>query len=108
MQASFRAADPARPHTVLAEPSARDSMAAIGLAAAMLERRDPEAVMGSFAADHVITDPDGFRDSVREGRRRRPRRLAGDDRHRPDLPSATFGYIHLGEPLAGPGPGPAP
>jgi len=45
---------------VVAEPSARDSMAAIGLAAAMLERRDPEAVMGSFAADHVITDPAVF------------------------------------------------
>jgi mannose-1-phosphate guanylyltransferase len=45
---------------VLAEPSARDSMAAIGLAAALLERRDPDAVMGSFAADHVITEPDVF------------------------------------------------
>ncbi len=46
---------------IVAEPSARDSMAAIGLAAAMLERRDPDAVMGSFAADHVITDPAAFR-----------------------------------------------
>ena len=41
---------------VLAEPSGRDSMAAIGLAAAVLERTDPDAVMGSFAADHVIVD----------------------------------------------------
>ncbi len=46
---------------VVAEPSARDSMAAIGLAAALLERRDPDAVMGSFAADHVITDLQAFR-----------------------------------------------
>src|SRR6478735_12364276 len=30
---------------VLAEPSPRDSMAAIGLAAAIIERRDPDAVM---------------------------------------------------------------
>ena len=51
--------------SIIAEPSARDSMAAIGLAAALLERRDPHAVMGSFAADHVITDPDGFGDAVR-------------------------------------------
>ena len=50
---------------VLAEPSPRDSMAAIGLAAALLERHDPDAVMGSFAADHVIADPDLFADSVR-------------------------------------------
>src|SRR6188472_4722641 len=42
---------------VLGEPSPRDSMAAIGLAAAMLERVDPDAVLGSFAADHVIGDP---------------------------------------------------
>ncbi|MGH3587824.1 MAG: sugar phosphate nucleotidyltransferase, partial [Pseudonocardia sp.] len=41
---------------VLAEPSPRDSMAAIGLAAALLERRDPDAVMGSFAADQVVGD----------------------------------------------------
>ena len=51
--------------SILAEPSARDSMAAIGLAAALLERRDPDAVMGSFAADHVITDVEAFGDAVR-------------------------------------------
>ncbi len=49
------------PGDVMAEPTARDSMAAIGLAAALLEVRDPQAVMGSFAADHVITDPAAFR-----------------------------------------------
>ena len=53
------------PSGVVAEPSPRDSMAAIGLAAAMIERLDPDAVMGSFAADHVITRPDEFRDVVR-------------------------------------------
>ncbi|HET6165607.1 MAG TPA: sugar phosphate nucleotidyltransferase, partial [Marmoricola sp.] len=41
---------------VVAEPSPRDSMAAIGLAAAMVERDDPDALIGSFAADHVIAD----------------------------------------------------
>ena len=50
---------------VLAEPAPRDSMAAIGLAAALIERRDPDAVMGSFAADHVITDPEAFATCVR-------------------------------------------
>src|SRR5689334_2318357 len=43
---------------LLAEPAPRDSMAAIGWAAAVLEARDPEAVLGSFAADHVIADED--------------------------------------------------
>jgi len=45
---------------VVAEPSARDSMPAIGLAAAIIERRDPEAVIGSFAADHVIRHVEEF------------------------------------------------
>ena len=48
------------PADVVAEPSPRDSMPAIGLAAAIIERRDPDAVIGSFAADHVIRDLEDF------------------------------------------------
>src|SRR5450631_2710646 len=51
---------------LVVEPSPRGSMAAIGLAAAILERRDPDAVIGSFAADHVIGAPEVFSDCVRE------------------------------------------
>ena len=51
---------------LLAEPSPRDSMAAIGLAAALIERIDPEAVIGSFAADHVVGAERDFREAVRE------------------------------------------
>jgi mannose-1-phosphate guanylyltransferase len=84
---------------IVAEPSARDSMAAIGLAAALLERRDPDAVMGSFAADHVITEPGVFQDTVRLAAE-----VARDDwlvtiGIDPVTPSPAFGYIHLGEPL---------
>src|SRR5689334_22893304 len=43
--------DALAPGNVIAEPSPRDSMAAIGLAAAVIERQDPDAVIGSFAAD---------------------------------------------------------
>lgn len=45
---------------VLVEPSPRDSCAAIGLAAAMIARSDPEAIMGSFAADHLVRDREAF------------------------------------------------
>ncbi len=85
----------------LAEPSARDSMAAIGLAAAILERRDPAAVMGSFAADHVIDDPDAFGAAVATAV------AAAEDGWlvtlgiEPTFPSSAFGYIHQGEPLPG-------
>lgn len=86
---------------VVAEPSARDSMAAIGLAAALLEQRDPDAVMGSFAADHVIADGAAFRATVATAVA-----AARDDwlvtiGIEPTHPSTAFGYIHLAEPLAG-------
>jgi mannose-1-phosphate guanylyltransferase len=45
---------------LLIEPSPRDSCAAIGLAAAVIIRRDPEAIMGSFAADHLVQDEHAF------------------------------------------------
>ena len=86
---------------VLAEPSPRDSMAAIGWAAAVLERRDPDAIMGSFAADHVIGDEESFRNCVSEAVD------AAAEGHlvtigiEPTGPSTAFGYIELGEPLPG-------
>lgn len=87
--------------SLIAEPSPRDSMAAIGLAAALLERTDPDAVMGSFAADHVIADPDSFAGAVR-----RAVEVARDGwlvtlGIEPTFPSAAFGYIHVGEALPG-------
>ncbi|MEP7161752.1 MAG: sugar phosphate nucleotidyltransferase, partial [Dermatophilaceae bacterium] len=51
---------------VLAEPLPRDSMAAIGWAAAVIARVDPDAVIGSFAADHVVGDEEAFRACVRQ------------------------------------------
>ncbi|MCL8027717.1 mannose-1-phosphate guanylyltransferase [Nocardioides bruguierae] len=86
---------------ILTEPAARDSMAAIGYAAAVLERQDPDAVMGSFAADHVITGEAEFASAVatavavaREG-------WLVTLGIEPTFPSSAFGYIHAGAPLAG-------
>ena len=70
---------------MLAEPSPRDSMAAIGLAAAQLEREDPDALIGSFAADHVINDDAAFAACVREAAEVADAGLAGHDRHRADV-----------------------
>ncbi len=87
--------------SVLAEPSPRDSMAAIALAAAVLERRHDSIVMGSFAADHVIPDADAFRATVLTA----VEIAAGGDivtlGIEPAGPSSAFGYIEAGEPLAG-------
>ena len=51
---------------ILVEPSPRDSCAAIALAAAVIALREPEAVMGSFAADHLIGDPGRWVETVRQ------------------------------------------
>ena len=48
------------------EPEPKDSAAAIGLAAAILSLRDPETIMGSFAADQVISPVEDFQAAVRE------------------------------------------
>jgi len=89
------------PSQVLAEPSPRDSMAAIGWAAAVVERLDPDAVIGSFAADHVIPDQGAFEAVIREAA------AVAHDGHlvtigvEPTWPATGFGYIHAGEALPG-------
>lgn len=84
------------PGAVVAEPSPRDSMAAIGLAAALIERQDPEAVMGSFAADHVITRPEEFRDVVRTAVRAAREGWLVTIGIEPTHPATGFGYIRPG------------
>jgi mannose-1-phosphate guanylyltransferase len=89
---------------LLAEPSPRDSMAAIGWAAAVLEARDPEAVLGSFAADHVIADEDAFRSCVDAAVEAAQLDLVVTIGIEPTHAATGFGYIELGSPL---GQGPA-
>lgn len=86
---------------VVAEPAPRDSMAAIGLAAAMLEREDPDAVLGSFAADHVITDEESFRACVDEAVEVARTGLLVTVGIEPTHPATGFGYIRSGAPLDG-------
>lgn len=49
---------------VLAEPVGRNTAAAIGLAAFVLERMDPAAIIGMFPSDHVILDEVQFRTNI--------------------------------------------
>jgi mannose-1-phosphate guanylyltransferase len=91
------------PHVaqVIAEPSPRDSMAAIGLAAARLELEDPEALIGSFAADHVITDEEAFAACVAEAAEVAARGLLVTIGIEPTHAATGFGYVRGGEPLPG-------
>ena len=84
---------------LIAEPSPRDSAAAIGLAAAVIAARSPGAVVGSFAADHVIRNVPAFHAAVREAvvvARAGEIVTIGIT---PTEPSTAFGYIRPGAPL---------
>ncbi len=88
------------PAQVLAEPSPRDSMAAIGLAAAVLaERHGPQTVLGSFAADHVIDELPQFWGAVREGVEAARAGYVVTIGIAATSPSTAFGYVRSGEPL---------
>lgn len=84
---------------LIAEPSPRDSMAAIGLAAALLERLDPDAVMGSFAADHVIPDGEAFAACVRDAVVAAEAGWLVTLGISPTHPATGFGYIHVGDAM---------
>ena len=84
---------------LLAEPAPRDSMAAIGWAAAVLEARDPDAVLGSFAADHVIADEDAFRACVAEAVDAAEQGYVVTIGIEPTHPATGFGYIEMGAAL---------
>ena len=45
---------------IIAEPVGRNTAPAIGLAAFLLARRDPDAVIGMFPSDHVIVEREAF------------------------------------------------
>jgi len=89
---------------VLAEPSPRDSMAAIGLAAAVLARRHgDDVVLGSFAADHAVQGAEAFERCVREAVEAARAGYVVTVGITATGPSTAFGYVRCGEPLGVPG-----
>jgi mannose-1-phosphate guanylyltransferase len=84
---------------ILVEPSPRDSCPAIALAAALIARRDETAVMGSFAADHLVRDPQRFVEVIREaivGAQTGRMMTVGI---RPTQPETGYGYIEFSAPI---------
>jgi mannose-1-phosphate guanylyltransferase len=84
---------------VLAEPSPRDSMAAIGLAAAVLEARHGDVVLGSFAADHIIEGSEAFAETVRQGVEAARAGYVVTVGITASEPSTAFGYVRSGGSL---------
>ena len=87
---------------LIGEPMGRDTANAIGLAAHLLRRRDPDATMAVFTADHIITPQDRFADALRAG-------LDAAENFddslitfgiTPTSPHTGYGYLQRGESLA--------
>lgn len=87
--------------TVLAEPLARNTAAAIALAAAYALRHDPDALIAVLPSDHLLEDGDLWRDTMT---------LACDVARDgylvtiglvPTRPETGYGYIRAGEPIHG-------
>jgi mannose-1-phosphate guanylyltransferase len=85
---------------VVLESEPKDSSAAIGLAAAILEHREPGVIIGSFAADHVIGDVRRFRRAVVEAIAVADAGYIATIGIVPTEPAIGFGYIESGDPLA--------
>jgi mannose-1-phosphate guanylyltransferase len=91
---------------IVAEPAGRNTAPAIGLAAFLLVRQDPNAVLGLFPADHLIADTRGFRAKVA-----RAVRIAAAGPNivtlgiAPTRPDTGFGYIEAGAAVGEAEPG---
>ena len=85
---------------IIAEPVGRNTAPAIGLAAFLLLREDPDAVLGLFPSDHVIGNEKNYQGVLRRGVQLAS---AGDNivvlGIRPTRAETGYGYIESGAPL---------
>jgi mannose-1-phosphate guanylyltransferase len=89
------------PQNFLLEPSPRNTAPAIGLAAAVLKQRDPQAVMAVVTADHYIENVELFLKVLKAAEE------VACDGHlvtlgiEPTYAATGFGYIQMGESQGG-------
>lgn len=84
---------------LILEPRPRNTAPAIGLAAAILQERDPEAVIVVLPADHIIKPPGKFRSVIRTACRVARSGAIVTLGIVPTHPETGFGYIHAGRKL---------
>jgi len=85
------------PADILIEPAAKNTAAAIGVAALALDARAPDALMLVAPSDHVIPDGARFRDAVAAAA---PAAKAGQlvtFGIRPDRPETGYGWLELSQ-----------
>ena len=88
------------PEHIISEPIARNTAPACALTAFMLERSEPDTVIGIFPSDHVVGNIPRFAEVLRAGIR-----LAARGEYMvvlgvpPTRPETGYGYIEQGHPL---------
>jgi len=99
----MRAVPALKPENWLGEPTGRDTLNAVGFAAAVLARRDPNAAFAVLTSDHLITPQAEFARRLEEGFR-----LVEADPTRfvtfgitPTFAATGYGYVERGEAIAG-------
>ncbi|MCU0657038.1 MAG: sugar phosphate nucleotidyltransferase [Polyangiaceae bacterium] len=84
---------------ILAEPVARNTAPCIGWATRVIARRDPDATVMVFPADHAVVDEDAFRDAISEAISLAHRDAIATIGLQPTRPETGYGYIELGETI---------
>lgn len=85
----------------LQEPLARNTAPAIALAAAVLEVRDPDAIMVVLPSDHLLEDGRVWSDCISAARSTAEAGYLVTIGIQPTRPETGYGYIRVGEPLPG-------
>lgn len=79
---------------IIGEPEGRNTAATIGLGAALIQKRDPNSVVGVFPSDHVILNVKEFKKSVNEAANWAVKSAqAIVFGVKPTYPATGFGYI---------------
>jgi mannose-1-phosphate guanylyltransferase len=84
---------------ILVEPGPRGTAPCVGLAASVLQLRDPVATMAVFPADHRIADAAGFRQAIGAAARIAQQDYLVTLGITPDHPHTGYGYIQRGVSL---------
>jgi mannose-1-phosphate guanylyltransferase len=97
---------PQIPIDIIAEPVGRNTAPAIGLAASLIARHDPDGVMVVLPADHYIVDETEFRATLLRGRQAAVNGYLVTLGITPTRPETGYGYIEADTALRGSGPYP--
>jgi mannose-1-phosphate guanylyltransferase len=84
---------------VIVEPAPRGSGPAIGLGVAIAAKRDPNAIVGSFAADHIVTEPERFQAAVLAAIETAREGYLVTIGIQPSYPETGYGYICSGSTI---------